>query len=251
MEEQPGKRNLYVVATCLSLLLVGVIIGAIVWRYMNADPGYTITKKNIAFAELTAFKKKIERMVLSYTVRREGNVPIVHPPAGSDIYMLVSTEGWGKYILELEQGKSYRLNLASLDIKHTLAIRGLHLFNPIAPGELATIKFSPAKAGRFALQCGYICGPWHDSMNSAIIVVASPVIAMNQKRPFSADKFLFGHFLWLLPPALHNCTFRKPCLTVQMPQPQHKHWLDKPGQYPPSSIHRSAVPALHPVRLPA
>jgi len=112
MEEKPGKRNWYVAATCLSLLLVGAAVG-------------------------------------------------------------VSTEGWGKYILELEQGKPYRLKLASLDMKHTLAIRGLHLFNGIALGELATIKFSPEKSGRFTLQCGYFCGPWHDGMIGAVIVVPS------------------------------------------------------------------------------
>jgi len=180
MEEKPGKRNLYVVATCLSLLLIGTAIGSIVWKYVNADPGYTITKKKIAPAELADFKKKVEQMVLSYTVRHEGDIPIVHPPAGSDIYMVVSTDGWGKYILELEQGKPYRLNLTSLDIKHTLAIRGLHLFNAVALGELAIIKFSPAKTGRFTLQCGYYCGPWHDGMNGSILVVAPPVTAMNQ-----------------------------------------------------------------------
>jgi len=180
MEEKPGKRNLYVVATCLSLLLIGTAIGAIVWKYVNADAGYTITKEKIVPAALADFKKKVGRMVLNYTVRHEGDIPIVHPPAGSDIYMLVSTQGWGKYILELEQGKSYRLNLTSLDMKHTLAIRGLHLFNAVAFGELAIIEFSPAKTGRFTLQCGYVCGPWHDNMNSAIIVVAPPVFAINQ-----------------------------------------------------------------------
>jgi len=180
MEEKQGKRDLYVIATCLSLLLAGTAVGVVVWKYINANPGYTITINKITPAGLADFRKKVEQMVLSYTVRREGDMPIVHPPAGSNIYLLASTQGWGKYILELEQGKSYRLNLASLDLKHTLAIRGLHLFNPIAAGELATITFSPAKAGRFTLQCGYVCGPWHDSMNSAIIVTAPPGIAMNQ-----------------------------------------------------------------------
>jgi len=180
MEEKPEKRNVYIVATCLSLLLIGTAIGAIVWKYVNVDAGYTITREKITPAALVDFKKKVERMVLNYTVRHEGDIPVVHPPAGSDIFMLVSTEGWGKYIFELEQGKTYRLHLTSLDLKHTLAIRGLHLFNAVELGELAIIKFSPAKAGRFTLQCGYVCGPWHDGMNSAIIVVPSPVIAMNQ-----------------------------------------------------------------------
>jgi len=180
MEEKQGKRNLYVVATCLSLLLTGTAVGGLIWKYMNANPGYTITKNKISPTGLADFKKKLESMVLSYTVRSEGNIPIVHPPSNSDIYLLVSTHGWGEYILELEQGKSYRLNLASLDIKHTLAIRGLHLFNPIVPGELATIKFSPSKIGRFTLQCGYVCGPWHDTMNGIVIVATPPVIALTQ-----------------------------------------------------------------------
>jgi heme/copper-type cytochrome/quinol oxidase subunit 2 len=178
MEEKPGKRNWYIITALLSLLLVGMAVGLIIWKYINSDPGYTVTKKEIAPADLANFRKKIKQMVLSYTVRHEGDLPVVHPPAGSDIYLLVSIQGWGEYILELEQGEPYRLKLATLDIKHTLAIRGLHLFNSIAAGELATIKFSPAKVGHFILQCGYICGPWHDSMNGAIIVVAPPDVTM-------------------------------------------------------------------------
>jgi len=180
MEEKQGKRDWYVVATCLSLLLVGTAVGVIVWKYMHAEPGYTVTKKEVSIAGLSDLKKKISGMIDSYTVRQEGSLPVVHPPAGSDIYILVSNQGWGEYILELEEGKSYRLNLATLDIKHTLAIRGLHLFNAIDVGELAIISFSPAKAGRYTLQCGYYCGPWHDGMIGAIIVVAPEVAALNR-----------------------------------------------------------------------
>ena len=174
MEEQPGNRKTYIVAACLSLLLVSIIIGVVIWGFMNSEPGYTMTKEEFPPASMADFNAKIEQMVLKYTVRHEGDIPIVHPPADSDIYLLASTEGWGAYILELEQGKPYQLKPASLDMTHTLAIRGLHLFNPISLGELATISFSPVASGRFTLQCGYICGPWHDSMNGSIIVVASP-----------------------------------------------------------------------------
>ncbi len=180
MGKKAGKRNLYVVATCLSLLLVAVIIGSVVWKYANSEPGYTVTKKKIPPASLPDFKEKVERMILNYTVRHEAGIPIVHPPVDSDIYMLVSRQGWGKYILELEQGKPYRLNLVTLDMTHTLAIRGLHLFNRISLGELVTTTFSPAKIGRFTLQCGYVCGPWHNGMIGTIIVSSPPVAAMSQ-----------------------------------------------------------------------
>ncbi|MDT8376527.1 MAG: hypothetical protein RQ867_07275 [Mariprofundaceae bacterium] len=180
MENNPAKRNLYVVATCLSLLLIAAVIGLVVWKYYNSEPGYAITKEKIAPAGLLDLKKKIDQMVLSYTVRHEADIPIVRPPAGSDLYMLVSKLGWGEYILELEQGKSYRLNLASLDMTHTLAVRGLHLFNTVALGELAIITFSPAKAGRFTLQCGYMCGPWHGTMTGTIIVTPPSVTTMSQ-----------------------------------------------------------------------
>jgi len=173
MEEMPEKRELNFVAIFIALLLAGAAIGAMVWKSIDSSPGYEVTKKKISPVELIDFRRNIEQMVLSHTVRHEGKTPIVHPPAGSDIYLLARHHDWGKYILELEQGKPYRLHLTSLDVRHSLVVHKLNLMNRIAVGELITVKFSPAKAGRFELRCGDYCGPQHHNMIGTIIVLAS------------------------------------------------------------------------------
>jgi heme/copper-type cytochrome/quinol oxidase subunit 2 len=173
MEEKPEKRELNVAAIFITLLLVGTAIGAMVWESIDSTPDYAVTKKKITPAGLVDFRKKIEQMVLNYTVRHEGIMPIVHPPAGSDIYILARHHDWGKYILELEQGKPYRLHLTSLDVRHSLVVHKLNLINRLPFGELITVEFSPAKAGRFELKCGDYCGPQHHNMIGTIIVLAA------------------------------------------------------------------------------
>jgi hypothetical protein len=173
MEEKPKKRELNVVAIFITLLLVGSAIGAMVWESIDSNPGYAVTKKNITPADLADFRKNIEQVVLSHTVRHEGKVPIVHPPAGSDIYLLARHHDWGEYILELEQGKPYRLHLTSLDVRHSLVVHELNLMHRIVLGELITVEFSPAKAGRFELKCGDYCGPRHQDMLGTIVVLAA------------------------------------------------------------------------------
>jgi cytochrome c oxidase subunit 2 len=173
MKEAPEKRELNFVAIFITLLLAGAAIGAMVWESIDSKPDYAVTKKKISPAELIDFRKKIEQMVLSYTVRHEGNMPVVHPAVGSDIFLLARNHDWGKYILELEQGKPYRLHLTSLDVRHSLVVHELNLMNRITFGELITVEFSPAKAGRFELKCGDYCGPQHHNMIGTIIVLPS------------------------------------------------------------------------------
>ncbi len=55
-------------------------------------------------------------MVDKYTVRTETDqkIPVVHPPAGSDVYLIARLWDWWP-MLELEKGKTYRLHLTSMD----------------------------------------------------------------------------------------------------------------------------------------
>src|SRR5581483_9407317 len=60
------------------------------------------------------YQKKTQAMVDKYTVRTETeqNIPVVHPPAGSDVYLIARLWSWWP-ILELEHGQKYRLHLSS------------------------------------------------------------------------------------------------------------------------------------------
>jgi len=58
-----------------------------------------------------AYTRKTQDMVDKYTVRKETEqqIPVVHPPAGSDVYLIARLWNWWP-LLELESGKSYRLH---------------------------------------------------------------------------------------------------------------------------------------------
>jgi cytochrome c oxidase subunit 2 len=100
----------------------------------------------------------------------EKGLPVVHPPAGSEVYILARNYDFGKFTLELEKGKSYRLKLASEDIRHSIIVRELKLRNRINAGEISTIEFRPEKAGTFRVVCGEYCGSGHESMVGRLIV---------------------------------------------------------------------------------
>ena len=72
------------------------------------------------------FAKKSEEMIAKYKVREEGpdnlKVPVVRPPAGSDVYLIARLWSWTP-ILELEAGKSYRIHLMSMDWLHGFSLQ--------------------------------------------------------------------------------------------------------------------------------
>src|SRR5574341_2409844 len=60
-----------------------------------------------------AYAAKAEEMIAQYQVREEGDtgVPVVHPPPGSDVYLIARLWEWYP-VLELEKDQSYRLHLS-------------------------------------------------------------------------------------------------------------------------------------------
>ncbi|GAV19389.1 cytochrome c oxidase subunit 2 [Mariprofundus micogutta] len=163
------------------LILLTVVFGAIVlipifMKVKSSNPDFVVTKVKIAESELVGFKEKVDAMVAKYTVRHDGDMPIVHPPAGSDVYLLAKNYDWGKFTLELEQGEKYRLHLATLDMKHAIVVRELRLMNRIKVGEFKTIEFSPSAAGTFDLICGQFCGSGHAGMVGKIIITENAAV---------------------------------------------------------------------------
>ncbi len=95
------------------------------------------------------FGAKVEEMVEKYTVRTEtiAEVPVVAPPAGSDVYLLGRLWQWWP-ILELEKDKSYRLHVSSMDWNHGLSIQPININMQIVPGYEMVLKSFPVNAVR-------------------------------------------------------------------------------------------------------
>jgi cytochrome c oxidase subunit 2 len=110
-------------------------------------------------------------MVDRYTVRTETdqNVPVVAPPAGSDVYLIARLWSWWP-ILELEQGKSYRLHLSAMDYQHGFSLQPENVNLQIVPGYEMVVTVAPNKRGSFAIVCNEYCGIGHHQMVSRLYV---------------------------------------------------------------------------------
>jgi cytochrome c oxidase subunit II len=118
------------------------------------------------------FAAKAEAMVDAYTVREEGDsgYPVVHPPPGSDIYMIARLWEWWP-ILELEKGQTYRLHLSSIDWLHGFSLQPTNINLQIHPGYDMVVTITPDQAGEFSVVCNEYCGIGHHTMLGKIHVV--------------------------------------------------------------------------------
>ena len=117
------------------------------------------------------FSKKAQAMVDQYKVREETEqkIPVVKPPAGSDVYLIARLWQWWP-ILELEKGKSYRLHLTAMDYQHGFSLQPENINIQVLPGYEHVINVTPNRAGTYAIICNEFCGINHHTMVSRLYV---------------------------------------------------------------------------------
>ena len=115
------------------------------------------------------FQSRVDAMVAEHKVRDESGIPVVKPPAGSDVYMLGRLWQWYP-ILELEKGQSYRLHLSSLDWNHGFSLQPVNINLQIVPGYEMVLTVTPDTAGEFTVVCNEFCGIGHHLMLGKIYV---------------------------------------------------------------------------------
>jgi cytochrome c oxidase subunit II len=118
------------------------------------------------------FTAKTTAMVEKYKVREETDqkIPVVHPPAGSDVYLIARLWQWYP-MLELEEGKTYRLHLASMDWLHGFSLQPENINIEVHPNYEHVITLTPTKAGTYSIICNEYCGINHHTMASRLYVV--------------------------------------------------------------------------------
>ena len=153
-----------VLALIWCLTMFAMMVGWHVWGKQNLS---TETYKTTPIQ----FLEKAQAMVDKYTVRTETDeqVPVVAPPAGSDIYLVARL--WAFWpILELEKDKSYRLHLSALDYNHGFSLQPANINIQVVPGFEHVITITPNQAGTYSLVCNEYCGINHHMMVSRLYV---------------------------------------------------------------------------------
>jgi len=115
------------------------------------------------------FGVKVQEMIDQHKTGEEAGVPIVHPPAGSDVYMLGRLWQWWP-ILELEKDKTYRLHLSSMDWQHGFSVQPININMRIVPGYEMVLTVTPDQAGEYGVVCNEYCGIGHHTMVGKIYV---------------------------------------------------------------------------------
>ena len=116
------------------------------------------------------FAEKANAMVEQYTVRDESGFPVVHPPPGSDVYLIARLWQWWP-ILELEKDQSYRLHISSMDWQHGFSLQPVNINLQIHPGYEMVLTVTPDQAGEYGVVCNEFCGIGHHTMIGKMYVV--------------------------------------------------------------------------------
>ena len=118
------------------------------------------------------YQQKTQEIVDRYTVRTETDlkIPVVHPPAGSDVYLIARLWQWWP-MLELEEGKTYRLHLSSMDWLHGFSLQPENINVEVHPGYEHIVTLTPTHAGTYSIFCNEYCGINHHTMASRLYVV--------------------------------------------------------------------------------
>lgn len=98
------------------------------------------------------------------------NIPVVAPPAGSDVYLLARLWDWYP-ILELQKGETYRLHVSSADWMHGLSIQPININMQVLPGYDMVLTITPTETGEYAIVCNEYCGVLHHAMLGKMYVV--------------------------------------------------------------------------------
>jgi cytochrome c oxidase subunit 2 len=115
------------------------------------------------------YLKKAQEEAEKYKVREEAGMPVVHPPPGSDVYLVSRLWQWWP-IFEFEKGKSYRLDMSSLDWQHGFSLQPVNINVQVHPGYDMVITLTPTEAGEFSIVCNEFCGIGHHNMIGKIYV---------------------------------------------------------------------------------
>ncbi|MBI2567203.1 MAG: cytochrome C oxidase subunit II [Candidatus Schekmanbacteria bacterium] len=115
------------------------------------------------------FAARAQRFVEDYKVGDENGIPVVAPPAGSDLYLVARMWAWSP-ILKLKKGATYTLHLSALDVNHGFSLYPININFQVVPGYDYALTVTPNDVGEYKIICNEFCGIGHHLMVGKAIV---------------------------------------------------------------------------------
>jgi cytochrome c oxidase subunit 2 len=135
-----------------------------------------------ARVDADAYRARVTQFIQDYQVGSENGIPVVAPPAGSDVYLLGQMWQWIP-ILQLEQGAEYTLHLSSVDVNHGFNLYPFNINFQVVPGYDYGLRVTPTEAGDFRIVCNEFCGVGHHLMVGKVLVRAAGAAAATTDVP--------------------------------------------------------------------
>lgn len=129
-----------------------------------------------AKVDAAAYTARVQQFIADYQVGTEMGIPVVAPPAGSDIYLQGQMWQWIP-VLQLQEGVQYTLHLSSVDVNHGFNLYPFNVNFQVVPGYDYGLKITPTEAGDYRIICNEFCGVGHHLMVGKITVLSSPSAA--------------------------------------------------------------------------
>ena len=96
--------------------------------------------------------------------RGDTGIPVVHPPPGSEVYLIARLWEWWP-ILELEKDQSYRLHLSSMDWQHGFSLQPTNINLQVHPNYEMVLTLTPNETGRVRRRLQRVL--WHRASSDA------------------------------------------------------------------------------------
>lgn len=135
------------------------------WHWKGGQNPSGIRRK----VDPAAYEARVQQFVQDYKVGELKGIPVVEPPAGSDVYLLGRMWSWYP-VLKLKKGVQYTLHLSSKDVNHGFSLFPVNVNFQVVPGYDYGLKIVPSEAGDFGIICNEFCGIGHHMMLGKVIV---------------------------------------------------------------------------------
>jgi len=91
-------------------------------------------------------------------------------PAEREIHITAKKFEFTPDTITLKKGEPVVFVLSSQDRKHGFNLRGFGIHADVNPGEVARVRFTPNKTGKFTFSCDVFCGEGHEDMTGTVVV---------------------------------------------------------------------------------